>query len=51
MNYWLVVGKPENWDTAFNYGNIWGLKETQRHLWENLNENDKLLFYATIPVV
>jgi hypothetical protein len=50
MNYWLVVGTTQNWDTAFKHGNIWGLKETQRHLWQTLNENDKLLFYATKPV-
>jgi len=48
--YWLVVGSPGNWETAFEHGNIWGLKETQRHLWERLQENDMLLFYATSPV-
>ena len=48
--YWLVVGSPENWHTAFQHGNIWGLKETQRHLWESLRENDTVLFYATKPV-
>ena len=50
MNYWLAVGTKQNWNTAFERGNIWGLKETQRHLWESLNENDKLLFYVTRPV-
>jgi len=50
INYWLVVGTPENWKTAFGHGNIWGLKETQRFLWERINENDVLLFYATQPV-
>jgi len=50
MNYWLVVGKPQNWEVAFKSGNIWGLKETQRHLWESLNEDDVLLFYVTQPV-
>jgi predicted RNA-binding protein len=50
MNYWLVVGARKNWDTAFKYGNIWGLRQTQQHLWESLNENDKVLFYATNPV-
>ncbi len=48
--YWLMVGSPENWRTAFEHGNIWGLKETQRHLWEGLEENDTVLFYATRPV-
>ena len=50
MRYWLVVGSPKNWKTAFNHGNIWGLKQTQHHLWESLNENDTVLFYATHPV-
>ena len=50
MNYWLVVGAMQNWRTAFEHENIWGLKETQRHLWESLDENDKLLFYVTRPV-
>jgi len=49
-NYWLVVGSPHNWRTAFEHKNIWGLKRTQRHLWENLNEKDALLFYVTSPV-
>jgi len=45
-----MVGRSENWRTAFEHGNIWGLKETQQHLWESLQENDMLLFYATKPV-
>ena len=50
MNHWLAVGTKQNWDTAFEQGDIWGLKETQRHLWQSLDENDKLLFYATSPI-
>lgn len=50
MNYWLAIGSPINWDTAFNHGNIWGLKETQCRLWESVSENDILIFYATRPV-
>lgn len=50
MSYWLVVGSSKNWGTAFNHGNIWGLRQTQHHLWESLNENDILLFYTTKPV-
>ena len=49
-NYWLVVGSPQNWKIAFEHKNIWGLRRTQRHLWENLNEKDVLLFYVTSPV-
>ena len=49
-NYWLVVGSLNNWRTAFEQKNIWGLKQTQRHLWEALNEKDVLLFYVTSPI-
>lgn len=49
-DYWLVVGSPHNWRTAFEHKNIWGLKQTQRHLWERLNEGDVLFFYVTSPV-
>ena len=49
-NYWLVVGSSVNWKTAFEQKSIWGLKPTQRHLWESLNEKDVLLFYVTSPV-
>jgi predicted RNA-binding protein len=50
MNYWLVVGAKQNWVTAFEHGNIWGLRKTQQHLWDSISENDKVLFYATQPV-
>jgi len=50
MRYWLVVGAPKNWDTAFKNKNIWGLKNTQQHLWESLSEHDRVLFYATTPI-
>ena len=49
-NYWLAVGPPENWNTAFGQSNIWGLTERQQHLWKNLAEGDTVLFYATKPV-
>ena len=49
-NYWLVVGSPQNWRTAFEQKNIWGLKQTQRYIWESLNEKDTLFFYVTSPV-
>jgi predicted RNA-binding protein len=49
-SYWLVVGSKKNWEIAFQHRNIWGLKKTQRLLWESILEKDKLLFYATQPV-
>lgn len=48
--FWLAVGAPENWETAFNYGNTWGLRLTQKFLWEQISENDIIFFYATTPI-
>lgn len=49
-NYWMVVGSPPNWMEAFAKGNIWGLRQRQKRRWENLAENDIILFYVTQPV-
>lgn len=49
-NYWLAVGPPENWRTAFEHGNTWGLTERQKGLWNKLAEGDVVVFYATKPV-
>ncbi len=49
--FWLAVGIPENWHTAFDFNCIWGLRATQRHYWDALTEkNDIVFFYATTPV-
>jgi len=50
--WWLAVGSPKNWQTAFEYGSIWGLQATTRQtaLWESISPGDYLLFYATSPV-
>jgi len=51
MNYWLVVGSVKNWETAFSHGNIWGLRQSQRNLYDSIVENrDKVVLYATRPV-
>ncbi len=50
--FWLAVGTPQNWHTAFDYGGIWGLRRSQRRYWEDILENsDIVFFYATTPVV
>lgn len=50
-NFWLLVGSPENWVTAFDYGGIWGLKRSQEHYWERVSENrDIVFFYVIAPV-
>lgn len=48
--YWLAVGSRENWLTAFEYGNTWGLKNSQQGLWNQLSEDDTILFYVTSDV-
>lgn len=50
--YWLVVGTPKNWETSFQNGNIWGLKEFRElaALWNLLEEGDKILLYVSAPV-
>jgi hypothetical protein len=51
MQFWLAVGTPENWHTAFDYNGIWGLKSTQDHFWDSLSPNEDIIFfYATRPV-
>ncbi|MBE0415242.1 MAG: EVE domain-containing protein [Dehalococcoidia bacterium] len=50
FKWWLVVGSPQNWQTAFEHGNLWGLKGTQQNLWEHLSTGDRVLLYASSPV-
>ena len=50
--WWLAVGPSQQWQIAFENGNIWGLKASGRPgvMWELVSENDRLLVYATTPV-
>jgi len=50
VNYWLAVGPPGNWKTAFERKNIWGLTARQKQSWESLAQADIVLFYATQPI-
>lgn len=50
MNYWLMVGSEKNWSEAFAKGNIWGLGNRQRKIWEEIREFDIVLFYVTRPI-
>jgi predicted RNA-binding protein len=49
-NYWMAVGSVDNWNEAFRVGNIWGLEPKRQSLWESVEVNDVLLFYAMRPV-
>jgi predicted RNA-binding protein len=49
--FWLAVGTSENWHTAFDYGGIWGLRNSQVGFWNRMTENsDLIFFYVTSPV-
>ncbi len=52
MKYWLAVGTPQNWKTAFDLGNTWGLKNKgpQATGWKQVQIGDVLIFYAVSPV-
>ena len=52
MKYWLAVGTPQNWKTAFELGNTWGLKSKgpQATGWKQVQSGDVLIFYAVSPV-
>jgi len=49
-SYWMAVGSVDNWNEAFRLGNIWGLEPKRQKLWESVQLNDVLLFYAMRPV-
>lgn len=48
---WILTGNEENWETALNGGNIWGVREGRLvNRWRKLQKGDLLLFYAKSPV-
>jgi len=48
---WILTGNEENWETAFNSGNIWGVREGGLvGRWKKLQKGDLLVFYAKSPV-
>lgn len=50
--WWLAIGTEDNWLTAFQNGNIWGLKGSGRPgvMWETLVPNDRILLYVRTPI-
>lgn len=51
MKIWILTGNEENWETAFNHGNIWGVREGGLvNRWKKLEKGDLLLFYVKSPV-
>jgi len=50
-NFWILTGTEENWETALNQGNIWGIREGNLvKRWKKLQKGDLLVFYAKSPV-
>src|SRR3989304_706585 len=48
---WILTGNEENWETAFNSGNIWGVREGGLvNRWKKLQKGDLLVFYVKAPV-
>jgi len=45
--FWIAGGSRENWLTAFEQGNIWGLRPARRAEWEQISEDDIIFFYVT----
>jgi predicted RNA-binding protein len=51
MALWILTGNDENWETALNSGNIWGVREGSLvNRWKKLNKGDLLVFYAKSPI-
>ncbi|MEM4727853.1 MAG: hypothetical protein QXD04_06355 [Candidatus Bathyarchaeia archaeon] len=48
--WWIAAGPAEYWQTAFNFGKIWGVTDKKYAQWNRLSNGDYVLFYATKPV-
>jgi len=48
---WILTGNEENWETALNSGNVWGVREGSLvNRWKKLQKGDLLVFYAKSPI-
>ena len=48
MTYWIVVGSPDNFQTAIDRGfDLFGFKSTRRKASSEMAPGDKLVFYLT----
>lgn len=51
MGFWILTGNEENWATALDSGNIWGVRKGNLvRYWKKLNKGDILLFYVISPI-
>jgi len=49
MAYWLAIGPEQNLRLSVNR-NIWGLNEHYHRSWEEVNQDDVVIFYAMKPI-
>ena len=49
FNHFILVGDEKNWHTALSK-KIWGFSEKRKGFWETINEDDKIVFYVTLPI-
>lgn len=51
MKLWILTGNEENWATALDHGNLWGVREGGLvNRWKTLQKGDLLAFYVKSPV-
>jgi len=50
MPQWIIMGPKESWETAFEQGGIWGVKEPLYPEWKALDPGDCIFFFVTKPV-
>lgn len=51
MKLWILTGNEENWATALDHGNLWGVREGGLvNRWKSLQKGDLLAFYVKSPV-
>ena len=50
VNNWVLSGDELNWKQSFGSRGIWGVRPNLQKKWEQLQENDRALFYCTRPV-
>lgn len=47
--HWIILGPEKSWETAFDQGGIWGVKDLLYPEWKALDPLDCIFFYVTSP--
>lgn len=48
--HWIIFGPEKSWETAFQQGGIWGVKEPLYPEWKALDPGDCIFFFVTRPL-